>query len=274
MKIDRNAAVARLAEGIRQAVTTGPELAYLGGPKPVTAEVVESLRPELEPLFRDLQISPAHVDAMVDIVAGELNSTVDPAAHRALASMSARFTLGDARTNEVTARPGAPIAVTVSRDPRYGAAGAELLKRAFPLGDIRPPVDGAGFVAVSNGQVVGALQEHRRQTGAVSGYVHIDYVAAEPTGHGIGNALLKHAIDSAFEQSPHTYRVSLTVREDNPEARMLYESLGFVPAGTYVYSPREGGGPESGLHGIGDNMWLSRETWEQQRASAAPPAAH
>ena len=115
-------------------------LVDVGGPKPVTAEVVESLRPELEPLFRDLHIAPAQVDAMVDIVAAELRSPVDPAAHRALASMSAGFALGDATAAKVADRPGAPLEPRpLGAPPERAGRGCRGLRPLRFLGGLPPP---------------------------------------------------------------------------------------------------------------------------------------
>ncbi len=74
------------------------------------------------------------------------------------------------------------------------------------------------------GRVVGYVACEHQSDG--SGY--IDFLAVEPghRGQGLGRALVDHACHDLFAAGA-SY-AHLTVREDNPAARALYASLGFV----------------------------------------------
>lgn len=61
-------------------------------------------------------------------------------------------------------------------------------------------------------------------TGAFIGYIQTLCVAPDRRGRGIGTALIGFAEDRAFRVSPNVF---LCVSSFNPDARRLYERLGY-----------------------------------------------
>lgn len=95
------------------------------------------------------------------------------------------------------------------------------------LDGLSPPGEGAmpGFVWEQGGRVVGTAGV-RRVHSLSRGWL-VSNVAVHPDwrGQGIGRAMLEAALDFAQEQGGAW--VILQVRDDNPAARRLYDSLGF-----------------------------------------------
>jgi ribosomal protein S18 acetylase RimI-like enzyme len=81
-------------------------------------------------------------------------------------------------------------------------------------------------VALADGAVVGffILNMH----GAFVGYIQTVCVAAEARGRGIGTELVRFAEQRIFRESPNVF---LCVSSFNPDARRLYERLGYVLVG-------------------------------------------
>lgn len=71
------------------------------------------------------------------------------------------------------------------------------------------------------------------------GEFYLDTVAVSPAarGQGIGTLLLKHMIDYARQQ--HFKQAGLLVDLDNPEARRLYERLGFNSGPRILFAGKE-----------------------------------
>ena len=65
--------------------------------------------------------------------------------------------------------------------------------------------------------------------GAFVGYIQTVCVAAERRGGGIGARLVSHAEARIFRESPNVF---LCVSSFNPDARRLYERLGYTLVGT------------------------------------------
>lgn len=88
------------------------------------------------------------------------------------------------------------------------------------------------LVAVADGRIVGACSLHvsgftlRRSHTRMVGI----FVAPGWQGKGIGRRLLSQCIDWA-DNWAHVLRIELHVHADNPRAKALYESLGFVQEG-------------------------------------------
>jgi ribosomal protein S18 acetylase RimI-like enzyme len=82
------------------------------------------------------------------------------------------------------------------------------------------------YVAVADGAVAGFIIVAMQ--GAFIGYIQTVCVAAERRGGGIGGRLVSHAEERIFRESPNVF---LCVSSFNPDARRLYERLGYVLVG-------------------------------------------
>lgn len=82
------------------------------------------------------------------------------------------------------------------------------------------------YLAVSGGEVAGFLILSRQ--GAFVGYIQTVCVAPAFRGRGVGTALVAHAEERAFRESPNVF---LCVSSFNPGARRLYERLGYACVG-------------------------------------------
>jgi [ribosomal protein S18]-alanine N-acetyltransferase len=65
-------------------------------------------------------------------------------------------------------------------------------------------------------------------TGAFVGYIQTVCVAPEERGRGLGTRLVEHAEERIFRESPNVF---LCVSSFNPDARRLYERLGYETIG-------------------------------------------
>jgi ribosomal protein S18 acetylase RimI-like enzyme len=81
-------------------------------------------------------------------------------------------------------------------------------------------------VALADGAVVGFLILNMH--GAFVGYIQTVCVAAAARGRGIGTELVRFAEQRIFRESPNVF---LCVSSFNPDARRLYERLGYVLVG-------------------------------------------
>ena len=81
-------------------------------------------------------------------------------------------------------------------------------------------------VAVVEGVVAGFIIVAMQ--GAFTGYVQTVCVAAERRGGGIGTRLVAYAEERIFRESPNVF---LCVSSFNPDARRLYERLGYILVG-------------------------------------------
>lgn len=68
-------------------------------------------------------------------------------------------------------------------------------------------------------------------------YLHIIAVRKESRGQGIGKQLLKFFEDYSFKDRP---KVFLVVADFNPDAKRLYESIGYIETGVIPSLYREG----------------------------------
>lgn len=96
---------------------------------------------------------------------------------------------------------------------------------------------GAGFGAWIDGRLAGIIsfgqaqeKKHRHQ-GSIGAF----YVRPEHRGQGVGDALMKAALEEAAKRVEH---VTLTVTESNKGAIRLYERNGFKTVGRMVASIR------------------------------------
>jgi [ribosomal protein S18]-alanine N-acetyltransferase len=81
-------------------------------------------------------------------------------------------------------------------------------------------------VAVLDGTVAGFIVVAMQ--GAFVGYIQTVCVAAERRGRGIGTRLVSHAEERIFRETPNVF---LCVSSFNPDARRLYERLGYSLVG-------------------------------------------
>lgn len=99
---------------------------------------------------------------------------------------------------------------------------------------------GAGFGAWIDGQLAGIIsigqeqQKKHRHQGSIGGF----YVRPQFRGRGVGDALMKAALEEAAKRVEH---VTLTVTASNEGAVRLYERNGFKTVGRLVASIRVDG---------------------------------
>jgi ribosomal protein S18 acetylase RimI-like enzyme len=116
---------------------------------------------------------------------------------------------------------------------------------AVPDEDIGPPLpesyivafreilasaDGDVFVAEVDGEVVGCFQflaaPHLANRGRRRAQVESVHVAAEHRGQGIGEAMMRFAIDEARRRG--CFRLQLTSNKSREDAHRFYRRLGFT----------------------------------------------
>jgi ribosomal protein S18 acetylase RimI-like enzyme len=78
------------------------------------------------------------------------------------------------------------------------------------------------YVAHRDGVLAGFLILH--MTGTFSGYIQSVCLVPETRGHGLGTALIHFAEERIFRERPNVF---LLVSSFNPDARRLYERLGY-----------------------------------------------
>ena len=88
----------------------------------------------------------------------------------------------------------------------------DTAKEVYAMRDVRGV---AGFVVVD-------------MRGLLRGYIQTVCVRADRRGEGVGSALVRFAEDRIFRESPNVF---ICVSSFNPEARRLYERLGFEQVG-------------------------------------------
>jgi GNAT superfamily N-acetyltransferase len=88
------------------------------------------------------------------------------------------------------------------------------------------------LVAELEGEVVGVCQlivfRHIQAGGGRCAEIESVHVYPDRRGHGIGTALMRHAIERA--RALGCYRVQLTSNTVREDAHRFYESLGFAPS--------------------------------------------
>ena len=82
------------------------------------------------------------------------------------------------------------------------------------------------YVAYAGAELAGFLILNMK--GALTGYIQTVCVAPGFRGRGVGSALVAHAEERAFRESPNVF---LCVSSFNPDARRLYERLGYAYVG-------------------------------------------
>jgi ribosomal-protein-alanine N-acetyltransferase len=139
------------------------------------------------------------VDSVTDGIVSDL--VIRPLAGRAEAEVCARMMAASEPWITLGRGYEASLALLVRPDREvYVAVDAEAV---------------AGFILV-------AMQ------GAFVGYIQTVCVAAERRGGGIGTRLVSHAEERIFRESPNVF---LCVSSFNPDARRLYERLGYTLVG-------------------------------------------
>ena len=101
---------------------------------------------------------------------------------------------------------------------------------------VAPNPDRETFVIVEDGNVVGMARVGADEENTSRGHLFSLYISPESAGKGFGRALLRVVLNSLKERG--FTRFSLWVFKDNPTARALYESEGFVITGAEKIDPR------------------------------------
>jgi ribosomal protein S18 acetylase RimI-like enzyme len=122
--------------------------------------------------------------------------------------------------------------------PELALGGEQMLRELRFLGRLGPlslllldmssPVDGlsSGFVCEQEGRVVGNVTLSRPTGHARRWQLSNVAVLDEYRGKGIGRSLVETALETVVHRGGHT--AYLYVRDDNPAAVHLYDSIGFV----------------------------------------------
>ena len=120
---------------------------------------------------------------------------------------------------------------------REAAACAEMMLTTEPWITLRLTRENALATLYDTAKEVYAARDARGVAGFViidmrgllRGYVQTVCVRADRRGEGLGSRLVRYAEDRIFRESPNVF---ICVSSFNPEARRLYERLGFAPVGT------------------------------------------
>ncbi|WP_418318909.1 N-acetyltransferase family protein [Piscinibacter sakaiensis] len=124
------------------------------------------------------------------------------------------------------------VADAVAREARYLAMteappfqeAAAFYRSVLATGQCHVALDAGAVVGWCD--VLPVFGESRRHVGVLG-----IGLAKECRGRGLGGALLRAAIDAAWARG--LTRIELTVREDNGNARRLYEKAGFLHEGIH-----------------------------------------
>jgi ribosomal protein S18 acetylase RimI-like enzyme len=119
---------------------------------------------------------------------------------------------------------------------RDAAACAEMMLTTEPWITLRLTRENALATLYDTAKEVYAARDAHGVTGFVivdmcgllRGYIQTVCVRADRRGEGLGSRLVRFAEDRIFRESPNVF---ICVSSFNPEARHLYERLGFEPVG-------------------------------------------
>jgi [ribosomal protein S18]-alanine N-acetyltransferase len=120
---------------------------------------------------------------------------------------------------------------------RDAAACAEMMLATEPWITLRLTRENALATLYDTAKEVYAARDARGVTGFViidmrglmRGYIQTVCVRADRRGEGVGSRLVRFAEDRIFRESPNVF---ICVSSFNPDARRLYERLGFEQVGT------------------------------------------
>jgi ribosomal protein S18 acetylase RimI-like enzyme len=119
---------------------------------------------------------------------------------------------------------------------REAAACAQMMLTTEPWITLRLTRENALATLYDTAKEVYAARDARGVAGFViidmrgllRGYVQTVCVRADRRGEGLGSRLVRYAEDRIFRESPNVF---ICVSSFNPDARRLYERLGFEPVG-------------------------------------------
>jgi len=120
---------------------------------------------------------------------------------------------------------------------RDAAACAEMMLSTEPWITLRLTRENALATIYDSAKEVYAARDARGVAGFViidmrglmRGYIQTVCVRADRRGEGVGSRLVRFAEDRIFRESPNVF---ICVSSFNPDARRLYERLGFEQVGT------------------------------------------
>jgi len=120
---------------------------------------------------------------------------------------------------------------------RDAAACAEMMLTTEPWITLRLTRENALATLYDTAKEVYAARDARGVAGFVildmrglmRGYIQTVCVRADRRGEGVGSRLVRFAEDRIFRESPNVF---ICVSSFNPDARRLYERLGFEQVGT------------------------------------------
>lgn len=103
-------------------------------------------------------------------------------------------------------------------------------------GAVEPHPERETFVITDEDRIVGMARIGVDENDSSAGHLFSLYVSPESAGKGLGRALLREVMGRLHERGFN--KITLWVFKDNPTARGLYESEGFIPTGAEKTDPR------------------------------------
>jgi ribosomal protein S18 acetylase RimI-like enzyme len=139
------------------------------------------------------------------------------------------------RLQEITTETFGPVSIDGNMERLFGPFGQgdwRTRKVAAIADDCRLQPDGVFVAENAGGQAVGYVTT---RLDPVSGIGWIPNLAVDPAhqGHGLGRALLEHALDLFRAEGLAVARIETL--EQNPIGQSLYPSLGFVEVARQIH---------------------------------------
>jgi ribosomal protein S18 acetylase RimI-like enzyme len=154
------------------------------------------------------------------------------------------------RLQEITAQTFGPVSIDRNMEQRLGPFGAgdwRSRKVGAIADDCHAQADGVFVADDGAGRVVGYVTT---RLNPASGVGWIPNLAVDPAhqGHGVGRALLQHALD--FFRRSGMQVAKIETLEQNPIGQKLYPSLGFQEVARQIHFAMRLDGPASDAQSI------------------------